>query len=79
MTTPQPGKSDKPGWSDVLAASFWGCVILVLSLTIPLLTILAGLVTLKEGLAFWGWALIVLGFLASIGPFYAAFRAKDKR
>ncbi len=70
MTAPQSGKASGLRWLDVLALSFWGCVVLFLYLLIPLLTILAGILTLKEGLVFWGVALIVLGTLALIGPFY---------
>jgi len=78
MTTPQSGKARGIGWRDVLASSFWGCVLLILCSTVPLLTILAGILTLKEGLVFWGLALIGLGLLAFIGPFYAGSRSKDK-
>jgi threonine/homoserine efflux transporter RhtA len=50
---------------------------LILASLIPVLTILAGIVTLKEGLTFWGLALIALGFLALIGPFYVLSRRKE--
>jgi hypothetical protein len=71
------GKARRIGWPDVFALSFWGCVMLVLYSLIPVLTILAGVVTLKEGLGFWGLALIGLGLLALIGPFYVLSRRKE--
>lgn len=74
MTTPQSGKAGGIRWLDVFALSFWGCVVLFLYLLIPVLTILAGILTIKEGLVFWGAALIALGILALIGPFYATSR-----
>jgi len=78
MTTPPSEKARGIRGSDILATSFWGCLILLLGSTVPLLTILAGILTLKEGLAFWGSALIALGLLAFIGPFHAATKSKDK-
>ncbi len=70
-------KARRIGWPDVFALSFWGCVVLVLYSLIPVLTILAGVVTLKEGLGLWGLALIGLGLLALIGPFYVLSRRKE--
>jgi hypothetical protein len=63
-------------WTDVFSLSFWGCALLILYSLIPLLTILAGIFTLSEGLVFWGLAMIVLGVMALIGPFYAVSRSK---
>ena len=71
------GTARRIGWPDVFALSFWGCVVLVLYSLIPVLTILAGVVTLKEGLGLWGLALILLGLLALIGPFYVLSRRKE--
>jgi hypothetical protein len=72
----RPEKETGAKWSDVFAALSWGCLVFLLYSTIPLLTILAGLLTLGSGLYFWGTAIIVLGVLALIGPFYAATRSK---
>jgi hypothetical protein len=74
-------ESKSPGtsgvkWSDIVSVSFWAIVMLVLISLIPLLTIAAGVLTLTEGLIFWGVALIVLGILALVGPFFAASRSK---
>jgi hypothetical protein len=66
-------------WSDVFALSFWGCLILVLCSAIPLLTIIAGILTIRKGLTFWGVIIVILGVLALIGPFYAALTSKEKR
>ena len=76
MSIPQSGKASRIGWLDVFALSFWGCLILVLYSIIPLLTIIAGFLTIKRGLIFWGAAIIVLGMMALVGPFYAASRSK---
>lgn len=68
--------SNKIGWSDVFALSFWGCLILVLCSAIPLLTIIAGILTISKGSTFWGIAVITLGVLALVGPFYAVLTSK---
>jgi hypothetical protein len=44
---------------------------------IPLLTIGAGILTLSKGLTFWGIAIIILGVLALIGPFYAVLTSRQ--
>jgi hypothetical protein len=79
MTTPRPEKSAGIRWSDVFAVSFFGCLMLALYSIIPLLTITAGILTIMRGLVFWGAAIIVLGVLALIGPFYAASRSKEAK
>ena len=71
------GRSGSLRCSDIFALSFSGCLLLVLYSLIPLLMIVAGLLTIKKGLFFWGIIIIVLGVLALVGPFYAASRAKD--
>lgn len=76
MPTQQSEKASTGNWSDVFVLSFWGCFIVLLYSTIPLLTILAGILTIIQGLIFWGAAIIILGVLALIGPFYAAARSK---
>jgi hypothetical protein len=72
----QFGKAHRIGWPDLFALSFWGCAMLILVSLIPVLTILAGVFTLAEGQSFWGLALIVLGLLALVGPFYVASQSK---
>ena len=66
------------GWSDIVAGSFWGCLFLFLLSVIPLLTILAGILTIKKGLLIWGVVIIILGALSLIGPFYRAAQSKGE-
>jgi hypothetical protein len=49
---------------------------LVLYSTIPLLTILAGILLIVRGLVFWGVAIILFGVLALTGPFFAGAISK---
>ena len=78
MEPDRPEKETGAKRSDMFAALSWGCLVFLLYSTIPLLTILAGLLMLSSGLHFWGTVIIVLGVLALIGPFYAATRSKGE-
>jgi len=74
MPGSQSEKESKTEWTVGLLS--WGCVSLVLYSAIPLLTILAGILTITRGLVFWGIAIIILGVMALIGPFYALLMSK---
>jgi amino acid transporter len=78
MSSLQPEKTERIGCSDVLALTFGGCLIVGLASSIPLLTIIAGFITLREGLVFWGIAIIILGMMALAAPYYALLRAKAR-
>ena len=73
MPSPQSEKESK---TESSVALFWGCLMLVLYSTIPLLTILAGILLIIRGLVFWGIAIILFGVLALIGPFFAGAMSK---
>lgn len=73
MPSPQSENENK---TEGLVALFWGCLMLVLYSTIPLLTILSGILLITRGLVFWGIAIILFGVLALIGPFYALLMSK---
>ena len=73
MPSPQSENESK---TEGLIALFWGCLMLVLYSTIPLLTILSGILLITRGLVFLGVAIILFGLLALIGPFYALLMSK---
>ena len=74
MPSSQSEEESKTEWTVGLLS--WGCLSLVLYTAIPLLTILAGILTITRGLVFWGIAIIILGVLALIGPFYTLLMSK---
>ena len=73
MPSPQSESESK---TEGLIALFWGCLMLVLYSTIPLLVILSGILLIIRGLVFWGIAITLFGVLALIGPFYALLMSK---